>query len=91
MTSTSNIARGDESLTGWASRLRTLPYLPPSQRPAIITSKAGAEINIDKVKVEGKERILRRGEVGPRSSLLSLFIIGVRAEVWWGSRRSTNG
>lgn len=40
-----------------------MPFLPPPQRPTIITSKGGAEIGVDKVKVEGKERILKRGEV----------------------------
>jgi exonuclease V len=48
-------------LTG--SRLRTLPYLPPSKRPEVITSKAGKEIVVNKVKVEDKERILKRGQV----------------------------
>ncbi|WWC58860.1 uncharacterized protein I303_101405 [Kwoniella dejecticola CBS 10117] len=49
--------------TQYDYRLRTLPYLPPSQRPDIIKSKEGNEIVVDKVKVEDKERILRRGEV----------------------------
>ncbi|WWD17635.1 hypothetical protein CI109_102076 [Kwoniella shandongensis] len=44
------------------SRLRTLPFLPPSQRPSVIKSTAGKEISVDIVKVEGKEKILRRGE-----------------------------
>ncbi|WWC66139.1 uncharacterized protein I206_100039 [Kwoniella pini CBS 10737] len=48
--------------TQYDYRLRTLPYLPPSQRPDVIKSKEGNEIVIDKVKVEGKERILKRGE-----------------------------
>ncbi|KAL7419212.1 hypothetical protein Q5752_006049 [Cryptotrichosporon argae] len=43
-------------------RLRTLPFLPPAQRPAVITTTKGREIVVDKVKVEGKERILRRGQ-----------------------------
>ncbi|WWD09676.1 hypothetical protein V865_007804 [Kwoniella europaea PYCC6329] len=48
--------------TQYDYRLRTLPYLPPSQRPDIIKSKEGNEIVVDKVKVEGKEKILKRGE-----------------------------
>lgn len=48
------------------SRLRTLPYLPPSERPDVITSREGKAIAVDKVKVEGKERILKRGEVSGR-------------------------
>lgn len=76
------------------SRLRTLPYLPPSQRPDLITSKAGAEISVDKAKVEGKERILRRGEVGGVS--LSSSLLPHRAErtgrsLIEGSRRYTSG
>ncbi|KAK4689483.1 exonuclease V, partial [Tremellales sp. Uapishka_1] len=43
-------------------RLRTLPYLPPNQRPAVITSTKGKEIVVDQIKVEGKEKVLRRGE-----------------------------
>ncbi|BEJ12450.1 hypothetical protein CspHIS471_0209100 [Cutaneotrichosporon sp. HIS471] len=43
-------------------RLRTLPYLPVSQRPTTIISPKGASISVDQAKVEGKERILRRGE-----------------------------
>ncbi|WOO82362.1 putative exonuclease V, mitochondrial [Vanrija pseudolonga] len=43
-------------------RLRTLPFLPPAARPERITTSKGAEIKVDKVKVEGKERILKRGE-----------------------------
>jgi exonuclease V len=45
------------------SRLRTLPYLPPSKRPDVITSKSGKEIVVNKVKVEDKEKILKRGQV----------------------------
>nr|XP_019049532.1 hypothetical protein I302_03321 [Kwoniella bestiolae CBS 10118]OCF28462.1 hypothetical protein I302_03321 [Kwoniella bestiolae CBS 10118] len=48
--------------TQYDYRLRTLPYLPPSQRPDIIKSKEGNEIVVDKIKVEGKEKILKRGE-----------------------------
>ncbi|KAK8866159.1 hypothetical protein IAR55_001310 [Kwoniella newhampshirensis] len=48
--------------TQYDYRLRTLPFLPPSQRPSFIMSTAGKEISVDQVKVEGKERILRRGE-----------------------------
>ncbi|WVQ61919.1 uncharacterized protein L199_000052 [Kwoniella botswanensis] len=48
--------------TQYDYHLRTLPYLPPSQRPDIIKSKEGNEIVVDKVKVEGKEKILKRGE-----------------------------
>jgi exonuclease V len=44
-----------------------MPYLPPHQRPTVITSKDGAAIPVDKVKVEGKERILKRGEVSEKS------------------------
>lgn len=40
-----------------------MPYLPPSQRPDKIVSKAGKEIVVDKVKVEDKDRILKRGQV----------------------------
>ncbi|KAL1408861.1 hypothetical protein Q8F55_005675 [Vanrija albida] len=43
-------------------RLRTLPFLPPAARPAKITTSKGTEIKVDQVKVEGKERILKRGE-----------------------------
>ena len=45
------------------SRLRTLPYLPASQRPDVIISKAGEAVPVDKIKVEGKERVLKRGQV----------------------------
>lgn len=45
------------------SRLRTLPYLPPAQRPEMIRARDGGEIWVDKGKVEGKEKVLRRGEV----------------------------
>jgi exonuclease V len=45
------------------SRLRTLPYLPAHKRPEVITSKFGKEIVVNKVKVEDKERILKRGQV----------------------------
>jgi exonuclease V len=45
------------------SRLRTLPFLPPHKRPDVITSKSGKEIVVDKVKVEDKEKILKRGQV----------------------------
>ncbi|OCF32845.1 hypothetical protein I316_05481 [Kwoniella heveanensis BCC8398] len=48
--------------TQYDYRLRTLPFLPPEKRPDIIKSTAGKEIVVDKVKVEGKEKILRRGE-----------------------------
>ncbi|GMK54152.1 hypothetical protein CspeluHIS016_0107380 [Cutaneotrichosporon spelunceum] len=43
-------------------RLRTFPYLPVSKRPTTITSTKGATIHVDQTKVEGKERILKRGE-----------------------------
>jgi len=39
-----------------------MPYLPPEKRPTVITSKHGVAIPVDKVKVEDKEKILRRGE-----------------------------
>ncbi|WWC86518.1 uncharacterized protein L201_001395 [Kwoniella dendrophila CBS 6074] len=48
--------------TQYDYRLRTLPFLPPSQRPDTIKSKDGNEIVVDKVKVEDKEKILKRGE-----------------------------
>lgn len=48
------------------SRLRTMPYLPVDQRPQVITSRSGTEIPVDKVKLDGKERILKRGEVSYR-------------------------
>ncbi|WVQ97298.1 hypothetical protein IAU59_004409 [Kwoniella sp. CBS 9459] len=48
--------------TQYDYRLRTMPFLPPEKRPNIIKSTAGKEIVVDKIKVEGKERILRRGE-----------------------------
>jgi len=41
-----------------------MPYLPPSKRPDVITSKSGKEIVVNKVKVEDKEKILKRGQVG---------------------------
>lgn len=44
-----------------------MPFLPPSQRPSVIKSESGKEIAVDKVKVEGKEKILRRGEVSGTS------------------------
>jgi hypothetical protein len=53
------------------SRLRTLPFLPPHKRPDVITSKSGKEIVVDKVKVEDKEKILKRGQV---SCLTSFFV-----------------
>ncbi|CAK9784624.1 hypothetical protein CC85DRAFT_299911 [Cutaneotrichosporon oleaginosum] len=43
-------------------RLRTLPFLPVSKRPTTIKSTKGASIAVDQAKVEGKERILKRGE-----------------------------
>ncbi|RXK39737.1 hypothetical protein M231_02930 [Tremella mesenterica] len=43
-------------------RLRSLPFLPVDKRPQVITSTSGKAIPMDKVKVQGKERILRRGE-----------------------------
>lgn len=45
------------------SRLRTLPFLPVGKRPTIITSTKGTSIAVDQVKVAGKERILKRGQV----------------------------
>ncbi|WVF70631.1 hypothetical protein IAT40_005424 [Kwoniella sp. CBS 6097] len=48
--------------TQYDYKLRTLPFLPPEKRPDVIKSAAGTEIVVNKVKVEGKERILRRGE-----------------------------
>ncbi|WRT64395.1 uncharacterized protein IL334_001327 [Kwoniella shivajii] len=48
--------------TQYDYRLRTLPFLPPSQRPDIIKSTAGNEIVVNKLKVEDKEKILKRGE-----------------------------
>ncbi|WVR06097.1 hypothetical protein IAU60_003125 [Kwoniella sp. DSM 27419] len=48
--------------TQYDYRLRTMPFLPPAQRPSKITSTSGKEIQVDTVKVEGKERVLRRGE-----------------------------
>jgi exonuclease V len=45
-----------------------MPYLPPAQRPAVITSDRGNAIAVDKVKVEDKDRILKRGEVGAADS-----------------------
>ena len=57
------------------SRLRTLPFLPPSQRPQIVTSKQGAAIPVDKVKVDDRERILRRGEVRVQRLILTHFPI----------------
>lgn len=44
-------------------RLRSLPHLPPDQRPDHIESARGKVISMDKSKVQTKERILRRGEV----------------------------
>jgi hypothetical protein len=61
------------------SRLRTLPFLPPHKRPDVITSKSGKEIVVNKVKVEDKEKILKRGQV---SSLSPLFSIKVRGKSW---------
>lgn len=55
------LARRDDT----RSRLRTLPYLPVAQRPEKITTKAGKEITVDKVKVEDKDKILKRGQVRP--------------------------
>ncbi|ORY23370.1 exonuclease V [Naematelia encephala] len=43
-------------------RLRTLPYLPAAQRPEKITSTKGVEIKVDKIKVEDKEKVLKRGQ-----------------------------
>jgi exonuclease V len=45
------------------SRLRTLPYLKPADRPDRIVSTKGKEIVVDKVKTEGRERIVQRGQV----------------------------
>lgn len=53
-----------------ASRLRTLPYLPVSKRPTTIKSTKGTSIAVDQVKVEGKERILKRGDVCPTYTYL---------------------
>ena len=52
------------------SRLRTLPFLPPHKRPDVITSKSGKEIVVNKVKVEDKEKILKRGQVSLSLPLL---------------------
>ena len=73
MTSTSESAETTKTRASLSddSRLRTLPYLPASQRPAVIRSDKGKEIAVDKIKVEDKEKILRRGEV----SQISWFII----------------
>jgi hypothetical protein len=46
-----------------SSRLRTLPFLPVSKRPKTITSTKGTAIAVDQAKVEGKERVLKRGQV----------------------------
>ena len=62
---TSEHLRGSCEATPDPSRLRTMPYLPPEKRPTVITSRQGAAIPVDKVKVEGKEKILRRGEASP--------------------------
>ncbi|ORX37445.1 exonuclease V [Kockovaella imperatae] len=43
-------------------RLRTLPHLPPHKRPTVITTRTGEQISVDKVKVEGKEKVLKRGQ-----------------------------
>lgn len=53
------------------SRLRTKPYLPPSQRPDVITTTKGVEINVDRAKVEVKEKVLRQGEVRWLTTLLT--------------------
>ena len=37
---------------GTRSRLRSLPHLPPAQRPEVIVSKEGKAVRVDKVKVE---------------------------------------
>jgi len=55
------------------SRLRTLPFLPPHKRPDVITSKSGREIVVNKVKVEDKEKILKRGQV-------SSPLLGIKSE-----------
>ena len=40
-----------------------MPFLPVKMRPNVITTKDGVQLSVDKVKVEGKERILKRGNV----------------------------
>jgi exonuclease V len=64
------VGSADSSMTStyWrvctdSSRLRTLPYLAPSLRPAVIVSDKGKEIAVNKVKEEGREKIVRRGQV----------------------------
>jgi exonuclease V len=49
-----------------------MPYLPPEKRPTVITSRQGAAIPVDKVKVEGKEKILRRGEASCSGSEVNM-------------------
>lgn len=44
------------------SRQRTLPFLPPAARRKVIKTPKGAAIQVDQVKVEDKDRILKRGE-----------------------------
>lgn len=45
-----------------SSRQRTLPFLPPSERPKVIQTAKGAAIQVDQHKVEDKDRILKRGQ-----------------------------
>jgi len=61
------------------SRLRTLPFLPPHKRPDVITSKSGKEIVVNKVKVEDKEKILKRGQVSSPSYSLKIDVEALRA------------
>ena len=44
------------------SRLRAKRYLPLSQRPEVIETDTGKKIAVDKVMVEGNERVTRRGQ-----------------------------
>lgn len=39
-----------------------MPFLPPSQRRKVIKTAKGAAIEVDQVKVEDKDRILKRGQ-----------------------------
>lgn len=39
-----------------------MPFLPPSQRRKVIKTAKGAAIEVDQIKVEDKDRILKRGE-----------------------------
>jgi hypothetical protein len=68
------------------SRLRTLPFLPPHKRPDVITSKSGKEIVVNKVKVQDKEKILKRGQVSSLFPLLRIKVRGESCEDWTDDR-----